>query len=317
MLKLLDKKLLPVVVGSTASGKTSLSIELAIHFNGEIVSADSMQIYRGMDIATAKPTTEEKRGVTHHLIDILDTNEHFSVADYTKLANQAISEIFSRGKLPIVAGGTGLYINSLIDNIYFDEIKADPQIRQRLQKEAEKFGNDAMLDRLYSIDVETAKTLHSNNINRIIRAIEVYEQTGITLAEHKRRSRQFESPYEPCIIGLAFKERANLYNRINQRVDEMLECGLLDEARTFYSKELSKTSVQAIGYKELRPYLLGEESLDNCIEELKKQTRRYAKRQITWFRRDERIQWIYVDEFKDNLEVFNTAKKIIANSYNL
>ena len=178
-----------------------------------------------------------------------------------------------------------------------------------MQKEAEKFGNDAMLDRLYSIDVETAKTLHSNNINRIIRAIEVYEQTGITLAEHKRRSRQFESPYEPCIIGLAFKERANLYNRINQRVDEMLECGLLDEARTFYSKELSKTSVQAIGYKELRPYLLGEESLDNCIEELKKQTRRYAKRQITWFRRDERIQWIYVDEFKDNLEVFNTAKK--------
>lgn len=317
MLKLLDKKNLLVIVGPTASGKTSLSIDLAIHFDGEIVSADSMQIYRGMDIATAKPPKEEKRGIAHHLIDILDTNEHFSVADYTKLANEAISDIYSRGKMPIVAGGTGLYINSLIDNIYFDEIKSDPQIRQRLQKEAEQYGNNAMLDRLYSIDEETAKELHANNINRIIRAIEVYEQTGITLAEHKRRSRQFESPYAPCIIGLAFKERDNLYDRINQRVDEMLESGLLDEARSFYNKELSRTSVQAIGYKELRPYLLGEESLENCIEELKKQTRRYAKRQITWFRRDERIQWIYVDELKDNLEVFNTAKKIIANSYNL
>lgn len=313
----MDKKFLPVVVGPTASGKTSLSIDLALHFGGEIISADSMQIYRGMDIATAKPTNEEKRGVPHHLVDILHTHEHFSVADYTKLANKAITDIYSRGKMPIVVGGTGLYINSLIDNIYFDEIKTDPKIRQRLQEEAEQYGNDAMLARLYSIDEETAKTLHSNNINRVIRAIEVYEQTGITLAEHKRRSRRFESPYSPCIIGLAFRDRTNLYDRINRRVDEMLEHGLLDEARSFYSKELSKTSVQAIGYKELRPYLLGEESLENCIEELKKQTRRYAKRQITWFRRDERIEWIYVDEFKDNLELFNTAKKIIAKSYNL
>lgn len=313
----MEKIFLPVIVGPTASGKTSLSIELALRFNAEIISADSMQIYRGMDVATAKPTMAERQGIAHHLIDIIDTNEHFSVADYVDLANQAITEIYSRGKMSIVAGGTGLYINSLIDNISFDEIKTDYKIREALKLEAREIGNDAMLDRLYEIDEETARTLHPNNINRVIRAIEVYEQTGITLSEHKRRSRRFESPYSPCIVGLAFKDRKILYDRINRRVDKMLQDGLIEEARAFYDRELSKTSVQAIGYKEMKPYLQGENSLENCIEELKKQTRRYAKRQLTWFRRDERIQWIYIDEMQNDVEVFNSAQKIIANSYNL
>lgn len=301
-----------VIVGPTASGKTALSIELAKIFNGEIVSADSMQIYKGMNIATAKPTVEEMQGIPHHLISIIDSGESFSVANYVLLAKERIKEICSRGKVPIIVGGTGLYINSLIDNIKFDDTASDSHIRERLLNEAKEKGNKYLLDKLYEIDPETADQLHENNLTRIIRAIEVFELTGEKISTQKVKSRMEESPYNPCIIGLDYKDRQKLYDRINLRVDKMVENGLVEEAQGVYKNVNLCTACQAIGYKELLPYFKGEDTLEHCLDILKQQTRRYAKRQLTWFRRDERINWIYVDEhnFLDE-KIIKTAVKII------
>ena len=310
-----EKIPLIVICGPTASGKTSLGIELAKHIGGEIISADSMQIYKGMDIATAKPTAEEMCEVPHHLISIIDPDTEFSVADYLTLAREKITEIYSRGKMPIVVGGTGLYISSLVDNISFENAYTDGSVRKKLTDEAEKIGREAMLDRLREIDPETAEGLHANNITRIIRALEIYELTGMKFSEHKTVSRMNESPYKVCMVGLDFTDRNVLYDRINHRVDIMAEQGLVEEARTVYeSGHKMKTAHQAIGYKELIPYFDGENTLDECLDFLKMQTRRYAKRQLTWFRRDERIVWIKLDEILNKRKIIMDCLNIVENS---
>lgn len=310
----MDKLPLVVIVGPTASGKTALSIETAKRHNGEIVSADSMQIYKGMDIASAKPTEEEKQGIPHHLMDFLDITEKFSVADYLEKARNVIDDIHSRGKLPIVVGGTGLYVSSIIDNVKFDSIKSDGAVRERLTREMDELGAEAMLDRLMEADRETAQTLHPNNKTRIIRALEVFELTGIKLSVQKELSRMEESPYNNCIIGLNFNDRIDLYDRINRRVDIMISQGLIDEAKEIYDNYSLKTACQAIGYKELIPYFSGVEKLEACIDKIKQETRRYAKRQLTWFRRDERINWIMMDKDTNFENIINKCEKIIANS---
>ncbi|MEG2720272.1 MAG: tRNA (adenosine(37)-N6)-dimethylallyltransferase MiaA [Oscillospiraceae bacterium] len=291
-----------VIVGPTASGKTSLSIECAKKLNGEIVSADSMQIYKGMDIATAKPTKDEMQGVVHHLLSFVNPlNSSYSVADYVIDANRAISDINSRGKLPIIVGGTGLYIDSLIDNIQFTEIQTDQNLRKELEEKLERIGSNEMLKELEVFDKEAAQRLHPNNKKRIIRAFEVYILTGKTLTQTIKNSKNVASPFDAKFIGINYKNRQILYDRINTRVDLMVEKGLLDEAKQYRDK-LSKTSAAAIGYKELEPYFNGELSLENALSNLKQVTRNYAKRQITWFNKNERINWIYPDEENYNIE---------------
>lgn len=306
---------LVVICGPTASGKTALGAALASFYGGEVVSADSMQIYKGMDIATAKPSVDEMLNVPHHLIGYVDSGVAYSVADYLAEARKTVGDIHSRGKLPFVVGGTGLYISSLVDNIKFDEIKSDGTVRKRLQDEAETLGNEAMLQRLYAIDEETAATLHSNNLPRIIRALEVYELTGVTMSEQRRRSRLEESPYNACIIGLDASDRDFLYDRINRRVDIMVHNGLIEEARSVYLESGGmKTASQAIGYKELIPFFNGERTAEECIDILKMETRRYAKRQLTWFRRIEGINTVFIDKYENYEKILESCKKIIANS---
>ena len=285
----------PVILGPTASGKTGLSIEIAKAVDGEIVSADSMQIYKGMDIATAKPTAEETADIPHHLIDFLPTDEKFSVADYVKLAREIIEDIHKRGKVPIVVGGTGLYIDSLF-NISFDNTDSDEELRDRLNAEFDECGAEAMLERLRSVDEESAEKLHPSDRKRIIRALEIYESTGLTKSENDRLSKENELPYDVLYIGINYKDREKLYKRINDRVDKMLSDGLLDEAGKFTELNEKLTSVQAIGYKELYPYFKNEKSLKECIDTLKKESRHYAKRQITWFKRNKNVHWFYPDE---------------------
>lgn len=306
----LEKKIpLIVIVGPTASGKTALSINLAKRYNAEIISADSMQVYKSMDIATAKPDKDEMDGVVHHLIDFVDINHRFSVAEYLTLAKEKINDIYSRGKNIVIVGGTGLYINSLIDNIEFEE-ERENNLRQELMQEAERMGGNFMLDKLRSLDPEYADKLFPNDIGRIIRGIEINLIFGHSMSEHKKLSRANVSPYTPFILGIAYRDREKLYDRINKRVDIMLENGLLNEAEDFFNK-LGKqdTAVQAIGYKELFPYLKGEIPLSEAVENLKKATRNYAKRQITWFKKDQRINWIYADE--------QTSEQLASNAQKL
>ena len=235
----MDKKQpLIAVVGPTASGKTALGIALAKEYNGEVVSADSMQIYKGMDIATAKPTAEETDGVPHHLISVLKMGASFSVADYMKLAHEKIDDIASRGKMPILVGGTGLYVSSLIDNINFDNAVTDGKVRERLIEESKRIGNEAMLEKLREVDPETAALLPAGNLTRVIRAIEVYEVTGIPFSRHKELSRSEEPIYNACMIGLTYKDRQQLYDRINRRVDIMIENGMIEECRAVYENDL-------------------------------------------------------------------------------
>lgn len=303
-----------VVVGPTASGKTRLAIELAKIYNGEVVSADSMQIYKEMQIATAKPDEAEMDGVKHHLIDFLEPDEAFSVADYLLLARKCIDDIVSRGKQPIICGGTGLYISSLIDNIKFDDTCSNTELRNELLLLAKEKGNKYLWDMLNEFDPETAKTLHENNLMRVIRAIEVYKETSVPLSEHKVNSRAEITPYDCCIIGLSCEDRQKLYDRINLRVDKMLDMGLVDEASAFYRSFSPTTAKQAIGYKELIPYFEGEMPLDECVEKIKQETRRYAKRQLTWFRRDQRVNWIYSDLYDSYEKIIDEAKKIVEKS---
>ena len=285
------------VVGPTASGKTALSVALAKALGGEVISADSMQIYRSMDVATAKPTAEEMQGVTHHLIDFLEPGESFSVARYCELAKAAIADIRGRGRLPILCGGTGLYVDSLLNNVRFGEQESDPALRAAITAELEQKGIDVMLDKLRTFDPESADRLaEGRNPKRIIRCFEVYRSTGMTQTELNRRQLSAESPYRAIRLGLTAADREFLYERINRRVDLMLENGLLDEARAFYRGGYGETAAAAIGYKELLPYLHGEADLESCIESLKRATRRYAKRQLTWFRRDENTRWFEIDK---------------------
>ncbi len=284
------------VVGPTASGKTSLAVEICCRLNGEVVSADSMQIYREMDIATAKPTPDEMKGIPHHLIDFLDMGCGFSVADYVSAAHGVIRDISDRGKLPVICGGTGLYVDSLIENIRFEKTVSNTPLREELKELARNKGGAYLLDMLKEADPETASRLHENNLNRIIRALEVYKTTGETMSEQIKNSRSEESPYDACIIGLDYKDRQVLYERIGKRVDIMIQSGLLEEAERILAVPSLKTARQAIGYKELAPYFDGSTQLEECILNLKQATRRYAKRQLTWFRRNKSIIWLYPDE---------------------
>ena len=300
------------IVGPTASGKTKLAVKLAQKFNGEIVSADSMQIYKGMQIATAKPTFDETEGVKHHLIDFVSPDETYSVAMFVKDASKCIADIYSRGKLPFMVGGTGLYVDSLLNNITFSVEQRDEKLSLELRKIYEDQGIDTLLKMLSEFDIDSANRLKAErNPKRIIRAIEFYKTTGITITEQNEKSKLVKSPYSPVKIGINYKDRAKLYERINKRVDLMLENGLVNEAQDVLSSKLSFTSIKAIGYKELLPYFNGEKTLDECVEKLKMETRRYAKRQITWFKRDLDINWLYADKYNSFEELLADAVEII------
>lgn len=305
-----------VICGPTASGKTALAVELAKKYDGEVVSADSMQIYTNMDVASAKPTPEEMQGIPHHLIGFLAPSESFSVADYVKLCGECVEDIQNRGKTAIICGGTGLYISSFVDNITFDNSSQDYDFREEMRRFAAENGNAALLEKLREVDPETAALLHENNVGRIIRALEVVHTAGHTISDAKARSRANPSPYKFIMITLDYADREQLKERINRRVDAMLENGLLDEAMECYMlSEQGKisTSAQAIGCKELYPYIKGEKPLAECIEELKLRTRQYAKRQMTWFRRDKRILHLVISP-KDTLEdIVHKAAYIIDN----
>lgn len=302
------------IVGPTASGKTSLAVEICKHYGAEAVSCDSMQIYKGMDIATAKPTVEEMQGIPHHLIGFLDPDEVFSVAKYCETAKNIIYDINSRGKKVVLVGGTGLYYSSLVDNIEFLQEETDFEYRELLKKRAEQDGAQSLLDELYRIDPDAASQLHVNNLGRIIRALEIYHSTGKTKTNQNEESRNNPSAFKVTAICLDARDRQFLYDRINRRVDIMLENGLVEEARAFFESPLGRTARQAIGYKELNPYFNGEKTLDECIENLKMQTRRYAKRQLTWFRRDEKIRFLYIDDYSSGKELFSAACEIIERS---
>ncbi len=302
-----------VVCGPTASGKTALAVELAKLYNGEVISADSMQIYTDMDIASAKATEEEQQGIPHHLLGFLDPSEAFSVADYVKLCNEKVRDILSRGKTPVICGGTGLYISSFVDNLQFDDSGSDPDFREEMRAIAEKEGGGVLLEKLRGIDPETAETLHENNVGRIIRALEVYHITGHTISEAKRMSRGKPSPYEFVMLTLEYENREKLHERINLRVDRMVEAGLIEEARVCFAQPDRPTAAQAIGCKELYPYFRGEKTIEECVEELKLRTRQYAKRQMTWFRRDPRIHKILLSDSDGLNEAVKKAVEIIGS----
>ncbi len=302
-------KKIPViaVVGPTASGKTSLSINIAKEFSGQVVSADSMQIYEKMDIATAKPTQDEMQGIKHHLIGFQPIDKKFSVAEYVELASDCIEKIYDDGDVPVIAGGTGLYIDSLLQNIQFSKEESNTDIRKELTALFDEKGAEYMLEALRKIDPETAERLHLRDKSRIIRALEIYKLTGKTMTEQKIISREEESPYDVLYIGINYRDRNVLYDRINRRVDIMLGNGLLEEAKDFYNTSSDTTACQAIGYKELAPYFNDEKTLEECIEKLKQETRHYAKRQLTWFRKNENINWIYPDDYKDETEMYSSV----------
>lgn len=310
----MQKPSLLVIVGPTASGKTALAVECAKKFDGEIISADSMQIYKGMSIATAKPTEEEMQGIPYYLIDFADVTSQYSVAQFVADAEKCCRDILSRGKLPILAGGTGLYVDSFVNNISFSEADGDEALRKRISDELNAVGAEKMLEKLSQLDPEYAAKLHPNNKKRIIRAFEIYTLTGKTPTEAAALSRKEPSRYNCCFVGINYKSREILYDRINRRVDLMMANGLLEEAKIYYDLPKKSTASQAIGYKELKPYFDGEISLEQAVENLKIGTRHYAKRQLTWFRRNESIKWFYPDEgTKDEFfeEVFDYVKKVI------
>ena len=308
------KKKIIAIVGPTASGKTSLSIELAKRLDGEVICCDSMQIYRGMDIGTAKPTADEMDGVPHHLVDIADTSENFSAADYAPMAKTKIEEIYERGKLPIFCGGTGLYLDCVVKAKAFEGSKPDPEYRDKLFEIAKEDGG---IDRLHAMLVEvdpvSAEAIHKNNVKRVIRALEIYHSAGVPKSELDAKSREKEGEYDIVAIGLRYNDRETLYERINKRVDIMVESGLLAEVERLYAAgalDSSYTAAQAIGYKEFLAYLRGEMSLDGAIEELKNATRRYAKRQMTWFSARDYVTFIDVDK-KSFDEIVSEAMEMI------
>lgn len=289
-----------ILIGPTAIGKTALSIELAKKLNGEIISADSMQIYKYMDIGSAKISRKEMGDIPHHLIDIVLPNEEFTVADFKNKSTKLIKNINDRGKLPIVAGGTGLYINSLVYNLNFTQVPPNDEVRARLEYLANEEGNEYLHRELQKIDIASAERISINDRKRIIRAIEIYEATGKPMSEYNKSFRKPIEDYKLVMIGLNM-DRQELYNRINLRVDIMLKEGLIEEVKNLlemgYNKNL--VSMQGIGYKEIIMYLEDIISLDKSIEFIKQGSRNYAKRQLTWFRRDNRIEWINIDEFSN------------------
>lgn len=281
------------VVGPTATGKTALGVALAQHFSGEVISCDSMQIYKGLDVGTAKVTPEETCGIPHHGVDILTPDKPFSVADFAAMAGRLEREISARGALPILVGGTGLYVQSFLKGVRFTEEKAPAGLREQLAAELAEKGGTAMYEELRQVDPEAAAAIHPNNQVRVLRALEHYRATGKKLSEQKAESLPPEKPYRSLILGLDFPDRAALYRRIDLRVDKMLEAGILPEAELVWqNRETYRTAAQAIGYKEFFPYFEGAASLEACTDKLKQASRNYAKRQLTWFRHMEGVVWL-------------------------
>ena len=282
-----------VVVGPTASGKTKMAVELALRHNGEVVSADSMQIYRTLDIGTAKPTQEEMQGVPHHMLDVAEPDEDFSVARYVEMASACVDDILARGKLPILAGGTGLYIDSLLSGRKFAAFSTESPLRGELQERAKLQGSETLWQELKGIDPEAAQRLHPNDEKRIIRALEVWYQTGMTITEHNRLTQAIPPRYEAMTLGLAFEQREDMWNRIDCRVDEMMAQGLVEEVRSVLERGIpaSCTAMQAIGYKEMVQAVQNNGNVLAAAEEVKLRSRQYAKRQLTWFRRNQATHW--------------------------
>lgn len=304
------------VVGPTASGKTALSIALAKQLQGEIINADSMQIYKELNIGSAKPTPQEQQGIEHHMLNVVGIGEEFSVALYRSMAMADMREIWNREKLPIICGGTGLYINALTYQMDFTGAKGDPELRKKLMQLAETEGVQAVYARLEQVDPITAERLHPNNTRRVIRALEVYELTGVPLSE---QTQSFQSQpavdYAICMIGLKW-DREQLNARISQRVDSMMKSGLYQEARALFAKgiDLQHPSMMGLGYRQLYAHFCGKMSLDEAIERIKQETRRYAKRQMTWFQRDLRIHWLEPAQFTSLDCLTNAAMDIIKNT---
>ena len=313
----MDKIKIAAVTGPTASGKTALAIALAKRLDGEIISCDSMQISRGMDIGTAKPTKEELAQVPHHLIDILPADAPYSCSDYVKDAEKAVEDIVSRGKLPIFCGGTGLYLDRFLKGGNDDSAACDESLRAELKKFADEKGIDALYERLVELDPVAAETIHKNNVKRVMRAIEICLVTGEKKSEIDKKNAEIVDKYDHKVITLAFENRELLYERIEKRVDQMIAEGLVEETRRLMAEgvfERSQTAAQAIGYKELFPYLRGEATLESCIDELKTATRRYAKRQVTWFSGKEYAHKVYVDD-ENGLRNFEDIVNILQNIF--
>ncbi|MGI6255622.1 MAG: tRNA (adenosine(37)-N6)-dimethylallyltransferase MiaA [Acutalibacter sp.] len=303
------------VVGPTATGKTELGIRLCQRLNGEIVSCDSMQIYRGLPIGTAQPSPQELSAAPHHLIGFLDVEEPFSVSDYVDAASKEIQSIHDRGKIPVLVGGTGLYARSLLRGFSFEENGRDEALRARLFQEAEQMGPQALYERLEQLDPKAAEEIHPNNVKRVVRALEYIQLCGEPFSQQAERSKSAQSPYQYVMLCLSFRNRETLYHRIDLRVDRMLEQGLLEEARQFYQRccqgEKIPTAAQAIGYKELFPYFRGETSLEEAVESIKRESRRYAKRQITWFKRENSVEFLYVDDFVNGEELLEESIRLL------
>ena len=301
------------IAGPTASGKTALAVELAKELNGEVVSCDSMQIYRRMDIGTAKPTTEERQGIVHHMLDVAEPNEDFSVSRYCEMAAPVVDDIIARGKTAIIAGGTGLYMDALIKGNDFAPCPATGR-REELEEKADREGMEALMDWLKEIDPEAAGRLHLSDRKRIIRALEVYLETGETITAHNLKTQSVPPRYTPLWLGIDFAERAELYRRIDLRVDIMLEMGLLDEIRSLLASGIPAdcTAMQAIGYKEFVAALRGEGIIGEAAAMVQQSSRRYAKRQLTWFRRNKNMNWL----IRDREEILPAARRIIQENDN-
>ena len=307
------------IVGPTGGGKSALSLALAERLGGEIVSCDSMQVYRRMNIGTAKPTAEEQRRVPHHLIDVVEPNTPFSCAEYVPLAVSAIEDCAARGKLPILCGGTGLYLDALLRKNDFEPQTGDATIREELRLMAEREGADALWKELNAVDPESAAATHPHNVKRVIRALEIYRTSGVTKTELDRRSRMGGDRYDACVIGLRYAEREMLYHRIDARVDQMLRDGLVEETKRLIAEgvfEQNQTAAQAIGYKELLPFCHGTLTLREATDALKMATRRYAKRQMTWFGAKESVQWIEMGSKVEKTfeEIVNNALRLFQSS---
>ncbi len=303
---------LVVIVGPTASGKTDVAIELAKMVRGEVISADSMLVYRGMDVGTAKPTPEEMQGIPHHLIDIVNPDEEFSVAMYQSAAEKLITEITGRGNLPLLVGGTGLYVRSVIDHYDFTPAPRDEGLREKLKQQAATMGAEAMHRKLAAVDPASAARLHPNDTRRVIRALEVYYQTGKPITEYQYSQQNTTPKYRLKMFGLTM-DRQLLYRRIEQRVDLMLQRGLVEEVRQLMLRyDAWGTALQGLGYKEIIAYIKGECTLEEAVEILKRNTRRFAKRQLTWFKADKRIRWLYMEDYSNKNAVANEIAKQIA-----
>lgn len=283
-----------VICGPTASGKTALAVELALRHHGEVVSTDSMQIYRRMDIGTAKPTREEMRGVPHHMLDVADPEEDFSVARYVDMAAKCVDDILSRGKLPILAGGTGLYIDSLLSGRTFAPFQPDSPLRGQLEEQLRREGGAAMLARLAQVDPDSAARLHPNDEKRIVRALEVYQSTGKTITQHNLETQAIPPRYDALTLALAFERREDMWSRIDRRVDQMMDQGLVAEVQGLLDSGVPAkcTAMQAIGYKEMAAALLSGGDVRAAAEEIQLRSRQYAKRQLTWFKRNKAARWL-------------------------